>query len=259
MATLDEPSSALSLGLGRAPLDTYAVLDNHNQQNGQATVDALSPKDDSQGTNKLQRLSKRLRVKLSGKTEESPDAQNDQRFFDSKTLAPTLAPGPEASNQNDRFSGDLPDKPTLLPIKDLTTHPIDTIKSIGHSKGGTDFAENVANTEISHGASVNLVLAHEKIEASTNDQDRMEATQGFELLKKDRQDSLVRWTMDRHVRKVKNVQAQSIPRADKQEFMRVVDGRQKMQWLDYGQHVCYSLSFTRISCECKPSCSIHPV
>ena len=260
MATHEASVGETAPGLDRAPLDTYKVLGDHIQPNGQAQVDASSPTDDSHGTNKLRRLSRRLRFRLSGKTREEVDAHNDQRFFDSKTLAPTLAPVPVSSNQDDRFSGALPDKPDLLPpLKDLVTHPVVTIKALGHSKGGNDFAENVANTEISHGASVNLIQAHEKIEASTNDQDRMEATKGFELLRKERQDSFVRWTMDRHVRKVKNAQAQTIPRANKQEFTQVVDGKQKVQWGDYGHHVRCSLSSTSKLCRCTVPCSIHPV
>ena len=248
MGTDKASSGGAAPGLDRAPFDTYEVLNAHSQQKGQAKLTASSPMDDSHGPNKVRRMSRRLLVKLSGKTRETLGAHNEQRFFDTQTLAPTLAPRPKSSNQNDRLSGNLPDKPDLFPIKDLVTHPIDTIKSLGHSKGGNEFAENVANTEISHGASVNLVLTQEQIEASTNEQERVMATQRFQLLKKERQDSLVRWTMDRHIRKVKNAQAQKPRRASKQEFTRVVDGKEKVQWLEYGHHVCYTFPFIRSSC-----------
>ena len=243
MAAHKASSGGVAPGLDRAPLDSYNVPNDLGPQNGEAESDDLSPKDSPHGPSKLRRMSRRLRVKLSGKTRGVSDGHNDQRFFDTTTLAPTLAPGPETSNQYDRFSGDVPEKPTLLPMKDLATHPIDTIKSLGHLKGGNDFAEHVANTEISHGASVNLVLAHEKVEAATNDHDRSRATHGFELLKKERQDSLVRWTLDRHVRKVKNMEAQRPRRADKEEFARLEDGKKTIRWVDYGHHVCYTFPF----------------
>ncbi len=254
MATHKASSGEVAPGLDRAPLDTYEIPNDHNQQHGQAGSYASSPTADTHGSTKIRRMSRRLRAKLSGKTRENPDAHNDQRFFDTETLAPALAPSPKSSNRNDRFSGDPPDRPNLLPVKDLMTHPIDTVKSLGHLKGGDDFAENVANTEISHGASVDLVLAHERIKASTSDQERSMATQGFELLKKERQDSLVRWTMDRHVRKVKNAQAQRPRRADKQEFVRDIEGKEKMQWLEYSHHVCLSHAHSDTHTSARFSC-----
>ena len=220
-------------------------LENHEQnaepdfhpQADNARKDESVAADEFRGMSKLRRLSKRLRVKVQRKNRVGSDTRNDQRISDATTLAPTLAPAPPPTTQNDRFSGELPEKPSLPPLKEFVTKPMETMKSLVHTKGGNDFAENVANTDVSHGASVNLVLAHERIAASTNDREKLIAAQDFKMLKKARQDSLVRWTMDRHVRRVKTVQAQRLPWLDKRDFVRNDGGRQKMHWLDYGHHV----------------------
>jgi hypothetical protein len=188
--------------------------------------------DEFRGLSKLRRLSKRLRVKLQGKARDGSDVHNDQRIFDATTLAPTLAPAPSPTTQNAplRFAGEVPEKPSLPPLKEIVSKPMETIKSLARTKGGNDFAENLANTDVNHGASVNLVLAQERIAASTNNRDRLVAVQDSEMLKKVRQDSLVRWTMERDVRKVKNVQAWRVPGLIKgTSFGTIVGGRRNIR------------------------------
>ena len=232
MASNNEPHGKVEYGLDRAPIATYEVVDNDELPKPQADEDVFH------GANKIRRLSKKLKSKLSGKSRQMSGSDNDKHQSDAKVVAPTLAPGPRPpEKEHDRFSGEPPEKPDILPFKELVTKPVETIKSAMHLQGGGDFAEKVASTEVSHGASVNLVLAHENITASANDEEESKAMQNFELLKKERQDSLVRWTMDRHIRTVTNVRGQRIPWIDKQEFVRDVDGRKKMHWLDYGHHV----------------------
>ena len=245
MTSHNEASEKVTQGLDRAPLGTYTPPKNHEQNEGlkfppqadNARKHEFMDTDEFRGMSKLRRLSKRLRVKVQKKTREGSGIHNDQRTSDATTLAPTLAPAPSPTTENDRFSGEVPEKPSLPPLKEFVTKPMETMKSVVHTKGGNDFAENVANTDVSHGAGVNLVLAHERIAASTNAQDRLIAAQDFETLKKVRQDSLVRWTMDRHVQRVKTVQAQRVPWLERREFVWNDGGREKMHWLDYGHHV----------------------
>ena len=226
-------------GIDRAPMDGYMPFDDKAKRNEfVATNEFRSP-------NKLRRLSKRLRVKLGGKTRESTDILHDHSMPDVTMLAPTLAPGPSPTTQNDRFSGEVPDKPNLPPLKEFVKKPMETLKSLAHTRGGNEFAENVADTDVSHGASVNIVLAHERIAASTNNRDRLRATEHFETLKGVRQESLVRWTMDRHIRSVKNVQALRVPRLGKKDFVR----NEKMYWLDYGQHVRCTILCSGLLCQ----------
>lgn len=227
--------------------------ENHEQKgelHPPAQVDK-APRDESEttdatrGGDKLRRLSKRLRVKLQRRRGESSKAHNDQRMFDVTTLAPTLAPAPSPTTQKDRFSGERQEKPSIPSLREVIAKPVETLKSLAHKKGGNEFAESVANTDASHGASVNLVLAHERIVASINDQERLKATKKFAALKQMRQESFVRWTMDRHVRKVKNAQAQRIPLLDKKDFVR----NGKMHWLDYGHHVRCTFLYPKSTCQ----------
>ena len=244
MSSYHEVSEETHHGVDRAPIDPYMPFKNHEQEQGpssptqadKARNDELEAMDEHHGPNKFHRLSKRLQVKLQSKTKGGSDMHDD-----ATTAAPTLAPAPLLTTQKDRFSGEVPEKPSV-PLKEFVTKPVGTIKSLVHSKGGSEFVENVANTEVSHGANVNFVLAHEKIAASTNDRARLMAVQDFDELKKVRQDSLVRWTMDRHVRSVRAVQAQKPPWLDRKDFVRSDGGKKKTYWLDYGYYVrCLSL------------------
>ena len=242
-------------GLDRAPIDTYMPFENCEQERGlgyptqadKARSDEFVAMDESHGLNKFHQLSKRLQGKLQSKRKGGSDIHNYQRISDATTLAPTLAPAPSLTTPNDRFSGEVLEKPSI-PLKEFVTKPVGAIKSLVHTKGGNEFAENVANTEVSHGANINFVLAHEKIAASTNDRARLMAVQDFEELKKVRQDSLVRWTMDRHVRRVRAVQAQKPPWLGRKDFVRNDGGKEKMYWLDYGHHVRCVILYSYPSC-----------
>ena len=254
MTSHHEASEKMPLGLDRAPIDKYIPIEDHGQNGGvnittqadEVAKDESEAMGESSGLDKLHRLSKRLQVKLQSKTREDSIMYNDQRMFDATALAPTLAPEPLLTIQNDRFSGKVPEKPSLPPLKEFVTKPIGTIKSLVHAKGGNEFAENVAITEVSHAANVNFVLAHERIAASTNNQARLVATQDFEKLQKVRQDSLVRWTMDRHVRWVTAVQAQRSPRLDRKDFVRDHGGKVEMRWLDYGHYVRSIILYSKL-------------
>lgn len=106
------------------------------------------------------------------------------------TLGPILAPEPPQSDAGARFDRTGPTNPTPVSAKDILVKPIVTTKAITNREGGKEFAESVADTEASHGASVQLVRAHEEIEALANSPDRQTAVEEYENLEKVRQDLL---------------------------------------------------------------------
>ena len=253
-------STEIAHGLDREELGTYPPFEDHEQggafsvltQANQPEREDIVGTDESHGPNKLRRLSKKIQGKFHSTLRGDFESSNDQRFFDATTLAPTLAPS-SRTTQTDRFSGEVPEKTSKPPLKEYVTKPVGTIKSIIHAKGGSELADSVANTEISHGANVGFVLAHERIAASTTEGSRLIAVQDFEKLKKARQNALVRWTMDRHVRKVKAMPSEVAPWPEKKNFVRNDSGREKVNWLDYGHHVCRFLS------QFEPSCCSHDI
>ena len=218
-------------GLDRAPLDTHIPLDPNQK--------ASKGRSEQHGSSKRRRLSKLLPSKLQRKVDDHVARTcGDESPPEAGTvMAPVIAPAPATDNQNDRFSGKAKQESKLPPLKEFINIPVDTVKGLVHKRGEDEFAENMANPEISHGASVNLVLAHEKMEASTDHQEREQAQQDFAALKASRQASFIRWTMDRHVRKVKNVQAQQVTWHGRREFVQIEGGKKIMHWLYYGHNV----------------------
>jgi hypothetical protein len=113
-----------------------------------------------------------------------------------------------------------------------------TVKAAAVRQVGNACAKTLAKTDVTHGANVNIVRAYDHLASSPTDDDRTSAIQGLELLKKSRKDSFVRWSMDRHVQKVRKVEAIKTPRRPRREFVeRLDDGRYKMRWKDYDQYV----------------------
>ncbi len=66
------------------------------------------------------------------------------------------------------------------------------------------------NQVVAHGANVRLVRAYDELVNAESEKDKINATNHLEELEKARQDSFVRWTMDRHVLKVSRVPSCSI-------------------------------------------------
>ena len=240
----DDSSKDLPHGVERAAINTYVPLENGERKrnldlNGSAD-DSKKDKSVISGQSgkpsKLRRLSMKVRTKLHLKDGNGRDLQPEELMPKASPEAPILAPEPPQDDQDARFSETAPEESSALPFKEFVTAPLDTVKSTIHKKGGKEFAENLADADASHGASVKLVRAHEYIATSTEDATREKAVEDFETLKKVRQDAFVRWTMARHVRKVKTVQLQE-PRRARKDFVRNEDGKETMDWMDYGHHV----------------------
>ena len=232
MATHYDPSAKLPHGLDREPMHEYPTLDNDNdEQDNQAT----SKSGRSRVRRKLRHLSQRFASKLHGSDEPPPPL--DQHIV---PTAPTLAPPPTHDTHNLRLVEKDEDQPQLPAFKEFLLQPLDTLKSEGKKQGGKEFAEAVANTDATHGASVKLVLAHEKVEAEmVNAERHANAAEEFAGLKKVRQDAFVRWTFARHVRKVKAVPPEPPPQRRRQHFVsRDREGSEPtMHWAEYGEHV----------------------
>ena len=235
----------LSDGLDRDRLGEYTLIEK-TDKNGPGELssndasEAKTPKQNSQSRHfkSIRRLSSQVRSKLHRKLHEGPRLPNDQRRADHTNLAPTLAPTPAAEVEDGRFGEGPPDKPDLPPLKEFIFSPIATAKTVAHVRGGDDFAENVAKQDISHGTNVHFVRAYDKYVDSKNEEERSSALEDLEELKHTRQDSFVRWTLDRHVRIVGRVNAHELHRRERSKFMRDdPHGKKTTAWTDYGKHV----------------------
>lgn len=237
----------LSQGLDRAPYNVYHNPERH-------LVSPLQPEDlekdstssnevpnpaelEHKSENKLRRISKRLTDNVRTKSDIifHPAKHKPEKSADSTTV-PTLAPPPKES-ENDRLFHDAPEQKGP-DFKEVVKNPVSTVKSAFHGASGAKFAETMDNQVIAHGAEVRLVRAYDDLVNAESERDKVSAADNLEELKKARQDSFVRWTMDRHVLTVRRVPPRSIPWPRLGDFNgKREDGKKQMKLVDYGHHV----------------------
>ncbi|KAL9130871.1 MAG: hypothetical protein Q9175_006917 [Cornicularia normoerica] len=151
--------------------------------------------------------------------------------------AVTLAPFPNSAGIPTRLLDDSP-KQGLGGIKDFAHQPVQTIKAKVERRTNREVAGNLATAEISHAHDVELVRAQDEIALANTEEQRLSAHQDLEGLKKARQDMFVRWTLDRHVLKIRQIERNSIPHKKRKDFiMKDISGHGKMNWTAYGGHL----------------------
>ena len=115
-------------------------------------------------------------------------------------------------------------------------HPRTTVNAA--RKTNREVAANVSTPEVSHAYDVELVLAQENMESAKTEEERSSAHGDLEVLKRARQDMFVRWTMDRHVLKIRQLEKKPfLPKARTDFMMKDESGQHKMDWKAYGSHV----------------------
>jgi hypothetical protein len=157
---------------------------------------------------------------------------------------PVLAPAVDKPSDS-RLVHDL-QKPEKTTMNDLVHNPIDTVKNKVSGQGSHQAAANIAAKEISHGEEVDLVRAHDRLDNAENETERLLAVQDLDALMKERQNMFVRWTMDRHVTKVRRLPKHSFAKRSAADFEKIdpVEGR-VMDWRGYLQHVSIRLDYHR--------------
>ena len=233
--------------IDRAPLETYDATEPH-QQKGRINQKLKSsderPENRPEGNQsavrtRFRHVTEKLQSKLHVKHTDESLVHENQRVLDNPGKAPILAPPASTARDDDHLFRPPPEKPSGPALKEAATSPVKTIKSALGRQGGNAYAENLAKTDVTHGANVNIVRAYDNLEKTTTATDRTSAIHDLEQLKKSRQDSFLRWTMDRHVQKVRRVDTIKLPRKTKREFVdKMDDGSDRMLWTEYGQYVC---------------------
>lgn len=240
-----------SSGLDRASFKVYDKADRHIITPLQDHVPSAGCSDsgsdhidDDQGdanTNprsfaNVRRVSAKVRSKVKTKAHKILQTSHEQHASQSPA-APALAPAAIHDGDDDRLFHPAPEHKGPQ-MKDVLHHPVDTVSSLLHGASGAKMADVMDNQVIAHGADVNLVRVYDKV-ADADDQEKQRSALGeLEDLKKARQDQYVRWTMDRHVLKVRRVPPLNIQRPRKKDFMTGDEkGDGQVNWAMYGQHV----------------------
>lgn len=246
-----------SSGLDRASFNVYDEADRHIIAPLQEHAPSPSPRssdgdghgvghdiDDDQGEAstspksfaKVRRVSAKVRSKVKTQTHKILHTSHEQQTPQLPT-APALAPAPIQDGDDDRLFHPAPEYKGPQ-VKDLLHNPVDTVSSLLHGASGAKMAAVMDNQVIAHGADVNLVRVYDKVANADSKEEQQSAMEELEDLKKERQDQFVRWTMDRHVLKVRRIPPLSLKRPQQKDF-KMGDQKEEGQvnWVIYGQHV----------------------
>ena len=188
----------------------------------------------------VRRVSAKVRSKFKDQTHKLLHTSNRQHTPHSST-APALAPGPTHNGDDDRLFHSVPEHRGPQ-VKDLLDQPVKTISSLLHGASGAKAAEILDNQTIAHGANVRLVRAYDKAVDAGDVEEQQSALGELDDLKRARQDQYVRWTMDRHVLKVRRIPPLNMKRPQKTDFMRDQKNEGQVDWAVYSQHVCAFLT-----------------
>ena len=261
-----------SSGLDRASFNVYDKADRHviaplqehnaslNSSDSDSDGDGDDDDDHHQGgarTNprsfaNVRRVSAKVRSKVKTKTHKILHTSHEQRTPQLPT-APSLAPPACHDGDEDRLFHPAPEHKGPQ-VKDLLHNPVDTVSSVLHGASGAKMAAVMDNQVIAHGANVNMIRAYDKVADANNEEEKQSAVSELEDLKKTRQDQYVRWTMDRHVLKVRRIPPLDLKRPQKKDF-RTGDQTKEGQvdWAMYSQSVR-----TVLPDHHALSCSSHP-
>lgn len=160
----------------------------------------------------------------------------------SKSDTDPVATAPVLANARDTVSDQRlvnePPQPEKHTAKDLLHHPVSTVVSKVSGQGGHQIASNLVAKEISHGNEVDVVRAKDELAKPGTEAEVKERRHTLEEMIKERQDMFVRWTMDRHVTKVRILPTDTVPRRTRQDFEVIGrDGKKKTDWEGYANHV----------------------
>ncbi|KAF2703530.1 hypothetical protein K504DRAFT_463583 [Pleomassaria siparia CBS 279.74] len=142
------------------------------------------------------------------------------------------------ADQSDSRLGDAQPSPDKTTLKEMIHNPVDMVKSKISCRGNHQIATNMATKEIPHGKDVDLLNAKTALEEARSDAEKALATQNMDELMKERQKMFVRWTIDRHVTKVRIIPRDSFARKTRANFTTTnVHGRTAVDWKAYTHHL----------------------
>ena len=178
-------------------------------------------------------MSKRKR--FSGKVKSLLHVSDDHINVAGNADCVTLAASPDAVSGESRLDESKPPVPGPQGFHQLVQHPIDTVKAKTQRKTNKEVAANLLSPEVTHAQDVGLIRAKDALDNAHTEDEKLQAHDDLETLKKARQDLFVRWTMDRHVSKLKRLEARAAHKESNPNF-------QELGWKVYSQEVYWSYS-----------------
>jgi hypothetical protein len=241
-------------GLDRSHIDADGRIQHPSQPLNSPSNDTSFDEFDEEGDDgaKIQSmdgpepLSKRKRLSL--KTKKVLHIGGDSHPKSTATT-PVLADAPE-STPDTRLVHELPKQDNNF--KELLKNPVDTVTSKVTSQGGQQVASNLVAKEIPHGQEVELVQAQDEVLNAKSDAAKGLAIEEVDTLVRRRQDMFLRWTMDRHVTKVRVLPQETMSKKGLKDFLiSTDDGKARTDWTAYLNYVGHALHTKGIADSCS--------
>ncbi|KAH7051322.1 hypothetical protein B0J12DRAFT_662803 [Macrophomina phaseolina] len=154
--------------------------------------------------------------------------------FDDAGSSSVLA-GPTDETPGSSIKDKFPDRQTL---KELYHNPIDTVKAQVGGTSNEQVAANIAAKEIPHEQDVELINASNAVERAKTEQKQLLAIQDLSRLIKYRQETFARWTLDRHITKIRVLPRETFKKKPRKVFQtRNAHGEIVTDWRAYAQHL----------------------
>ncbi|KAL1795315.1 hypothetical protein ACET3X_007131 [Alternaria dauci] len=239
----------LNIGLDRSRITSQGQIEiptDHSESSNDdtprshnlnpSTEDHVPPNTSSAGriVNKVRRKKHNASVKIRKTLHiAKPEDETEEHDPDSVVLADTT----DVKQSNSRLDHKSmePEKHTL---KDLLHDPIDTVKSKGQSQGNQEVAANIAVSDVPHGQEVDLVNAASAVNHAKTEAEKTQAEESFAEMLRQRQSTYVRWSLDRHVSKIRILPRETAVLKPKSDFEKVdTAGRTVTDWRAYSSHL----------------------
>jgi hypothetical protein len=105
-------------------------------------------------------------------------------------------------------------------------------------EGNEQIAANIAAKEIPHGEEVDLINAHDAIAKAKTEHEKLLAIDDVKRLMKERQSTYARWSLDRHVTKIRVLPRETMVKKPQSAFQKMdSQGHVVTDWHAYGSHV----------------------
>ncbi|KAE8854769.1 hypothetical protein PTNB73_10418 [Pyrenophora teres f. teres] len=246
MATMDPKKqfvqmNELDIGLGRSHINSQDQIElpkrRSTSSSSSSDFDSVQP-DTQSSTHQLVKKVKQKKRHASVKIREAlhiPKPADDVKELEPEALvlADTAAVGESESRLDDKSTA-----PERHGVKDMLRYPIDTVKKMGWSQGNQELADNIAVSEMPHGQEVDLVQAATTASQAQTEEEKQQAEEKLSEMLRQRQNTYVRWSLDRHVTKLRVLPRDTIKLKPRSDFAtKDSQGNTTTDWKQYITHL----------------------
>ncbi|KAF2658499.1 hypothetical protein K491DRAFT_652742 [Lophiostoma macrostomum CBS 122681] len=234
------------ISLDRSAINHHGQVKLVEHQAGQASVDEASDYENASKEDKSRLSLHRMKDSVNERRHQAASKIKKAVYLESRdknlkidtgdTRSPILAK--DVTKQTDSridSAQPVPDKHT---VKDFLHNPVQTTRTKFQKESSHEVAANIAAKEVSHGQEVDLVKAEDAVKDAKTEKERNVALQNRNDLIKQRQTLFIRWTLDRHVTKIRLLPRETFVRKPRTEFGTTnAQGKFETDWQAYSHHL----------------------